>query len=428
LGAAPSVQVMRCVDATEQTVAVSGYIGEEVEIVNVRSRLRQLLAPTLKRHSPLLWSGAVTADRMVERARHSVARRLPILLRPEPRQIEIAITALCNLRCIGCRYGREFMPNEQLDFATIRQLLDDAKEAGIWEARFYGGEPLLHPDLPKMIAHSVKIGMQPYLTTNGLLLKDRVADVYDAGLRQITVGFYGTGAKYDSYVQRKDRFSRVEAGIAAVRDRYGMDVGMRINWLLMRPSCNLDDLDAACRFAEKYALRIQVDLIHYSLPYFTEGPDRVLQFRGEDEPAIRRVAEDILRRKRETPELFTQSLTGLASIPDWLLKGPDMRVPCDAHNMVWVGADGTVQMCYVTFKLGNLHEQRLRDMLFTATHREAARDAVAVNCPNCHCKYDRRVEKHTASAKIYNRLLATTESHAPVARAEPATPRRAGNF
>jgi cyclic pyranopterin phosphate synthase len=386
--------------------------------VNVRARLRQLLAPTLKRHSPRLWTAAVSADRQVERVRHSVARHLPILLRPEPRQIEIAITALCNLRCIGCRYGRDFMPGEQLDLTTVRQLLDDAKNAGIWEARFYGGEPLLHRDLPRMIEHSVRIGMQPYLTTNGLLLEQRAAEVYDAGLRQITVGFYGTGAKYDSYVQRKDRFGRVEAGIAAVRDRYGMDVGMRINWLLMRPSCNLDDLDAACRFAEKYSLRIQVDLIHYSLPYFTEGPDRMLQFSPEDEPAIRRVADDILRRKRETPGLFTQSLTGLASIPDWLLKGPDMRVPCDAHNMIWVGADGTVQMCYVTFRLGNLHEQRLRDMLFTATHREAARDALAVNCPNCHCKYDRRVEKHAPLAKAYGRLLAASESAEPMVPVE----------
>jgi molybdenum cofactor biosynthesis enzyme MoaA len=372
--------------------------------VNVRARLRQLFGPTLKQHARI-WSAAVAADRQVERVRHTVARHLPVLLRPEPRQIEIAITANCNLRCTGCRYGREFMPGSQLELPVVRDLLQDAKDAGIWEARFYGGEPLLHRDLPRMIEHTVGLGMQPYLTTNAILLREKIGDVYDAGLRQITVGFYGTGAKYDSYVHRKDRFAKVEAGIASVRDRYGMDVSMRINWLLMRPSCNLDDLDAACRFAEKYALRIQVDLIHYSLPYFTEGPDRELQFRPEDESAIRAVADDLLRRKREKPELFNQSLTGFASIPDWLLKGPDMRVPCDAHNMIWVGADGTVQMCYVTFLLGNLHQQRLRDMLFTPTHREAARDAVAVNCPNCHCKYDRRVEKHGPSAKEYAKLL-----------------------
>ncbi len=376
--------------------------------MNIRARLRHLLAPTIKQH-PRIWRALVEADRRFECVRHSAAGHLPVLLRPEPRQIEIAITAHCNLRCVGCLYGREFMAGSQLEWRVTRDLLDDAKKAGIWDVRFYGGEPLLHPDLPRMVEHSVRLGMQPYLTTNAILLRERLEALYAAGLRQITIGFYGTGAKYDTYVQRKARFAKVEAGIAAVRERYGTEVGLRINWLLMRPSCNLDDLDAACRFAEKYALRIQVDLIHYSLPYFTEGTDRVLQFRPEDEPAIRRVAADLLQRKRERQELFTQSLVGLASIPEWLLKGPGMKVPCDAHNMIWVGADGTVQMCYVTFRLGNLHEQRLREMLFTSTHRKAARDAFAVNCPNCHCKYDRRIEKHSPSAKHYARVVAAMD-------------------
>lgn len=43
------------------------------------------------------------------------------------------------------------------------------------------------------------------------------------------------------------------------------------------------------------------------------------------------------------------------SITDWLLKGPEMRVPCDAYCMVWVGADGSVKLCCVTFLLGSLH-------------------------------------------------------------------------
>ena len=39
-----------------------------------------------------------------------------------------------------------------------------------------------------------------------------------------------------------------------------------------------------------------------------------------------------------------------------------MQVPCDAHKLIWVGADGTAQLCYAAFKLGNLHQRRLRDI------------------------------------------------------------------
>jgi cyclic pyranopterin phosphate synthase len=92
---------------------------------------------------------------------------------------------------------------------------------------------------------------------------------------------------------------------------------------------------------------------------------------------------------------------GLRSIPDWLLKGAAMRVPCDAYQMIWVGADGTVQLCYVTFRLGNLHEKPLTDLLFTAAHRQAARSAFALDCPNCHCHYDRRIRKHAPSLQRF---------------------------
>jgi hypothetical protein len=70
--------------------------------------------------------------------------------------------------------------------------------------------------------------------------------------------------------------------------------------------------------------------------------------------------------------MIENSEIGLRAIPDWLLRGADMRVPCDKYRMVWIGADGTVQLCYVTFHLGNLHQHRLRELLYTETHEQAA--------------------------------------------------------
>lgn len=372
--------------------------------MSFRSSVRAWLVPALKKQ-PRLWSLVRETDLAVERSRHSAARVLPVLIRPQPRQMHIAITAHCNQRCVGCNYGRDFMTGSQLSLDMVKALVDDAAEAGFHEIRLYGGEPLLHPDLPAMVKHVVDRGMRPYVTTNAVLLRHKIDALYEAGLRNMNIGFYGVGDAYDSYVHRHRSFERVEAGIKATRDKYGMDINMRINWLLMRPSANLADLDAACQFAARYRLRIQVDLVHYSLPYFTEGPERELAFRPEDRPQLELIAADLLRRQREQPDLFLHPDVALRSIPDWLIKGPDMRVACDAGNMVWVGADGTVQLCYVTFKLGNLHEQRLSSMLFNATHRQAARDAFALECPNCHCGYDVRVQKDATMARHYRSLL-----------------------
>jgi cyclic pyranopterin phosphate synthase len=369
--------------------------------MSIRSQLRSALAPAL-RESPRLRQAARTLDERLERARFSAARVLPVLIRPEPRRLHVAVTAYCNQRCIGCRYGRDFMPGSQLPWPMVRDLLDDAREIGMWDVRLYGGEPLLHPDLPKMVEHTVRLGMECYVTTNAVRLGEHIDPLYAAGLRRVTIGFYGVGDAYDRYVQRPGRFARVEASIARVRERYGADVSLRINWLLMRPTCSVAALDDVMEFAERYDLRLRVDLIHYSLPYFDEGPERCLQFRPEDEPAIRAVVDALLRYRGERPERFTQTVPAIRSMPDWLLKGPEMRVPCDNYQMLWVGADGTVKLCYVTFELGNLHERRLSEIVFTETHRQAARDAYQLNCPNCHCELDTRIAKHAPSLARYS--------------------------
>jgi sulfatase maturation enzyme AslB (radical SAM superfamily) len=108
-----------------------------------------------------------------------------------------------------------------------------------------------------------------------------------------------------------------------------------------------------------------------------------------------------VRLKQEDPERFVHSLPFIRSIPDWLILQRDMRVPCDAYEMIWIGADGTVQLCDAALKLGNLHERPLREILFGEAHRDAARAAFRLDCPNCMCKVDSRIQKHAPSLRRY---------------------------
>jgi cyclic pyranopterin phosphate synthase len=386
--------------------------------MNIQSYLHYLLAGKIN-NFPKVKSILRNVEFHLGLVRHTVAEYIPQLITAKTKTIDIAITANCNLRCIGCRYGRDFMPGSQLDWLIVRNLIDDAKEAGVHQIRLYGGEPLLHPDLPKMVEHCTKRRMGLYVTTNGILLKEKVDELYAAGLRRITMGFYGIGAAYDSYVQRRDRFARLEESIAYIREKYGLNMSLRLNWLLMRPTCSVDALHEAYCFAEKYAVPLQIELIHYSFPYFSEGPDRMLQFRPEDRPQIETVVRELIRLKKARPDMFNSSLLHLSSIPDWLLKGSEMHVPCDKYDFIWVGADGTVQLCYVTFKLGNLHEKRLRDILFTREHHKAARDCFELNCPNCHCGAPSRVQKHLASRRLYSRELVRLSSSSTAKYSEP---------
>ena len=48
------------------------------------------------------------------------------------------------------------------------------------------------------------------------------------------------------------------------------------------------------------------------------------------------------RRRERLRWAHLQPPLSVLPIPDWLLLGPEMRVPCTAYEMAWVGADGTV--------------------------------------------------------------------------------------
>jgi MoaA/NifB/PqqE/SkfB family radical SAM enzyme len=366
------------------------------------------------RGSPPLYRALKEVENRIEGVRHSAARYAISVIRPRPYKIMVAVTANCNARCVGCRYGRDFMVGHQLELPMVRALLEDAAEAGFYSIRFYGGEPLLHRDLPRMVERCVELGMRPYVTTNAALLGRRIDELVAAGLRDVTFGFYGVGDAYDRYTDRPGLFASVERSIAAVRARHGAAVAMQMNWLLMRPTATVEAFRDARRFAERHGMTMRVDLIHYSLPYFQEGPERCLQFRPEDRGAIERVVDEMIEVKKAHPHLLEHSVEGLRSIPDWLILGSEMRVPCTAYEMIWVGADGTVQMCYVTFPLGNLHRSRLRELLFTDTHRCAARDAFRLRCPNCHCSSNERVMRHAPSRRKY--------AHPPPPSASPLAP------
>jgi MoaA/NifB/PqqE/SkfB family radical SAM enzyme len=368
--------------------------------MSAHSKLRDLLEPVY-RDSPRLKAQLRAAQGGINRLVTTTRQHFPVLIRPNPQYIYLTLTANCNLRCKGCRYGRDFMPNQQLPLPLVRDALDDIKALGFELVRLYGGEPLMHKEIVSIVEHSTRLGLRTYLTTNGILLRKKVDDIFEAGLRRISVGLYGIGEEYNSYVQRKERFSQLEENLGYVHERYQGRISLGLNWLLMRPTCNIDTVRQTWEMARRFRAPIFINLVHYSLPYFTEGEDGCLQFRPEDRPAIDEVIAEFMRLRAQEPELLPMVPAVLRSIPDWLIKGPNMRVPCDRHRLIWVGADGTVQMCYVTFKLGNLHEKRLKDILFTPEHFQFARDAFALNCPNCHCGYETRTLGHAPTLRQY---------------------------
>lgn len=367
--------------------------------MSATSRLIRTLRPRLD-SMPRLRAFLKGIDQRVGRAQYAAAARLPRLMRPAPRQITIAITADCNLRCIGCRYGRDFMNGLRLSLDDVRRILDDAHAAGVNRARFFGGEPLLHEDLPAMIRYAKSLGLDAYVTTNATLLERRIEEIGEAGLDWMTMGFYGTGRAFDSYTQTRKHFERLERGLTILHDHWSHQIEAQLNFVLHRESCDLGALAAAWDFARAHGMVFSVDPVSETIPFFVD-PKGTLDFEERHRDALRRVADALLEKKLLHPELMPQSSQLLNALPELLLHPEGVRIPCDANQLIWIGANGVVQLCDTSFPLGNIHEQRLRDILFTDAHKKACVDAFRLDCPNCHCKIDSRMRKHGPSLRRF---------------------------
>ncbi|WP_418066788.1 radical SAM protein [Sphingomonas endolithica] len=127
------------------------------------------------------------------------------------------------------------MPGAQLPLETVRLLLEDAAAAKVPAVRLYGGEPLLHPNVVDMVRISNDLGVGCYMTTNAPILDKKIAALHAAGLRKVTIGYYGQDGAFDDYVQRPGRFARLIESLENTRAMFGPEeLDIQMNFLLSR--------------------------------------------------------------------------------------------------------------------------------------------------------------------------------------------------
>jgi len=110
--------------------------------------------------------------------------------------LRISLIDRCNFRCPYCmpsekyHHAYQFLDKVQwLTFDEIERLARVFVDLGVRKLRLTGGEPLLRPDLDKLIGQLSKIpGVEDLaLTTNGSMLVDWAKRLTDSGLGRLTV-------------------------------------------------------------------------------------------------------------------------------------------------------------------------------------------------------------------------------------------------
>lgn len=173
--------------------------------------------------------------------------------------IRISVTDRCNLRCVYCMPEEGvtcFSHSEVLSYEEIVRLARIWRKLGISRVKLTGGEPLVRKNLDTLVrALKADCGMESVtLTTNGVLLKEQIKGLVDAGLDAVNISLDTLNRKKYEKITRRDRLSDTIAGIRETL-RYP-ELTVKIN--CVPTEANVDEVAAiagACR-EQKLAVRL----------------------------------------------------------------------------------------------------------------------------------------------------------------------------
>ena len=177
--------------------------------------------------------------------------------------IRISVTDRCNLRCTYCMPEKEYvwLPRASLlSFEEIVTLSRVVAGLGVEKLRLTGGEPLQRTELPALVRMLAGVpGIRELaLTTNGVLLADRAADLHAAGLGRLTVSLDTLRPERFRALAGRDALAQVLAGIdAALRAGF---VGMKIDTVVLRGD-NDDEIGDLVAFGRE--IKAEVRFIEY---------------------------------------------------------------------------------------------------------------------------------------------------------------------
>jgi len=137
--------------------------------------------------------------------------RFPLVLMLEP-------LFRCNLSCAGC--GKIAFPKDVLDRRLgVEECLGAAEECGAPIVSIPGGEPLIHPEIEKVVEGLIRQKRFVYLCTNALLLEERLERFRPTPYLTFSVHLDGLRERHDARVRREGVFDRAVQAIREARKR-----------------------------------------------------------------------------------------------------------------------------------------------------------------------------------------------------------------
>jgi MoaA/NifB/PqqE/SkfB family radical SAM enzyme len=316
---------------------------------------------------------------------------------PPPEEIYLEVTNRCNLRCRTCPqfYG---MAERFHDLTWNRFLAITDQFPLLRRVVLHGiGEPMLNPDLGRMIRHLKARGAYVLFNSNGLLLRGKkAADLAASGLDELRLSIDGGTPETYRAVRGVDGFDRILGNLrrfARLKDDLSVDSPRVSLWVtLMR--LNAGDLPRLVRVAAAGGVReVYLQRLVFSGRGIATSEQALYRRAGEAERAA--IAEAQSLAGELGVELRGSGELGPAELVNSPPRGDAPWRGCHRPwRLMYVTANGNVLPCciapftrqpYAEIVLGSLDNQTVADVWDGAAYQRWRR-AMLDGEPPAACK------------------------------------------
>ena len=167
-------------------------------------------------------------------------------------QIYFYLTQGCNLRCrhcwLGPKHQTEQIVRPALEFPLLKDIIAQGTDLGLSAVKLTGGEPLIHPDIERILDHVNETGLRLLIETNGVRCLPEIAEKIAKNKQpRVFVSLDGADAKTHEWVRGVP--GCFEATLEGVRNLVRAGVRPQIIMSVMRHNAHM--LEALVQLAEK---------------------------------------------------------------------------------------------------------------------------------------------------------------------------------
>src|SRR3989442_3742402 len=136
-------------------------------------------------------------------------KKFPLVLMLEPLHA-------CNLTCTGCGRIREYESSIK-EKLTVQECLDSVDECGAPIVSLCGGEPMIYPEIGRLVRSILQRRKHIYLCTNGMFIVKKLHEFRPSSRFFFNVHLDGLEETHDRAVERRGLFRAAVDGIKAAK-------------------------------------------------------------------------------------------------------------------------------------------------------------------------------------------------------------------